>query len=112
MTSEDGDREQEVDTRFALANERTLLAWVRTALALLASGAAVQKLSDLPGRGGLAVFLCLVGIGAALAGGARYHRTEAALRRGQGPIPGGAPVVLAGAIAVSGVALVVAIVFA
>src|SRR5205085_752650 len=39
-----------VDTRFALANERTLLAWTRTSLALLASGGALQQLSDIPAR--------------------------------------------------------------
>jgi len=33
---------QEPDPRFTLANERTFLAWIRTALALLASGIAVE----------------------------------------------------------------------
>ncbi|ROL64938.1 YidH family protein [Pseudomonas vranovensis] len=33
---------QEPDPRFSLANERTFLAWMRTALALLASGIAVE----------------------------------------------------------------------
>jgi putative membrane protein len=35
---------QEPDYRFSLANERTFLAWIRTALALLAGGVAVIKL--------------------------------------------------------------------
>ena len=35
---------QEPDPRFTLANERTFLAWIRTALALLASGIAVVSL--------------------------------------------------------------------
>lgn len=35
-------RGQEPDPRFTLANERTFLAWMRTALALLASGIAVE----------------------------------------------------------------------
>lgn len=34
----------EPDYRFTLANERTFLAWIRTALALLAGGVAVIKL--------------------------------------------------------------------
>ncbi|MUM15915.1 DUF202 domain-containing protein [Mycobacterium sp. CBMA271] len=34
----------EVDYRFTLANERTFLSWIRTALGLLAGGVAVQTL--------------------------------------------------------------------
>jgi putative membrane protein len=36
--------EQEPDYRFTLANERTFLAWIRTALALIAGGVAVVHL--------------------------------------------------------------------
>ena len=36
--------EQEPDYRFTLANERTFLAWIRTALALIAGGVAVVQL--------------------------------------------------------------------
>jgi len=35
------------DPRFTLANERTLLAWLRTALALVVAGVALVALSDL-----------------------------------------------------------------
>jgi hypothetical protein len=35
--------EQEPDYRFTLANERTFLAWIRTALALIAGGVAVAS---------------------------------------------------------------------
>ena len=38
-----GDREP--DYRFTLANERTFLAWIRTALALVAGGVAVVQLA-------------------------------------------------------------------
>ncbi|TDZ97266.1 Inner membrane protein YidH [Mycobacteroides salmoniphilum] len=34
----------EIDYRFTLANERTFLSWIRTALGLLAGGVAVQTL--------------------------------------------------------------------
>lgn len=37
---------QEPDPRFTLANERTFLAWIRTALALLASGIAVEAFTS------------------------------------------------------------------
>lgn len=36
--------DQEIDYRFTLANERTFLSWIRTALGLLAGGVAVQTL--------------------------------------------------------------------
>ena len=35
---------QEPDVRFSLANERTFLAWVRTSLALVAGGVALEAL--------------------------------------------------------------------
>jgi putative membrane protein len=38
--------EQHIDYRFSLANERTFLAWNRTALALVAGGLAVVQLLD------------------------------------------------------------------
>lgn len=46
------DEEERVDARFSLANERTFLAWNRTALALVAGGLAVTQLLppfDFPG---------------------------------------------------------------
>jgi putative membrane protein len=36
----------EIDYRFSLANERTYLAWIRTALALVAGGVAAAKALD------------------------------------------------------------------
>ena len=55
----------EPDARFSMANERTFLAWVRTSLALLAGGVALEAL-DLPVEEhlGLAAALLLVGLGA------------------------------------------------
>ncbi|AKS31479.1 YidH family protein [Mycolicibacterium goodii] len=43
-------RGDEPDPRFTLANERTLLAWLRTSLALLAGGVALEAF-DLPIQG-------------------------------------------------------------
>ncbi|MFJ2684394.1 YidH family protein [Pseudomonas sp. NPDC087342] len=37
---------QDPDPRFTLANERTFLAWIRTALALLATGIAVEAFTS------------------------------------------------------------------
>jgi putative membrane protein len=42
----EGIAEHEIDYRFSLANERTYLAWVRTALALVAGGIAAAKALD------------------------------------------------------------------
>jgi putative membrane protein len=101
---------QDADARFTLANDRTLLAWTRTALALLAAGGAVQELSNVPARRALAVLLGLAGIATAAAGGLRYQRMAAALRRGENPAAGRAPIALAGAVAAIGLLLVVAVI--
>jgi putative membrane protein len=57
------------DYRFSLANERTFLAWIRTALALLAGAVALDQLAPQFAPGLLRVVLCLAlaGIGAVLA---------------------------------------------
>jgi putative membrane protein len=39
----EGDDRPVIDYRFSLANERTFLSWIRTALALLAGGVAAAK---------------------------------------------------------------------
>lgn len=56
---------QEPDPRFTFANERTFLAWVRTALALVAGGIGLEAFVPplaVPGlRQALAVVLVLLG---------------------------------------------------
>jgi putative membrane protein len=99
-TPEDDD--EEPDARFTLANERTFLAWNRTALALIGGGLAAGQLLDVEGwLARLLVALPPIALGAVLAV-ASYGRWEAnqrALRRGD-PLPsGGPPRVLAAGIA-------------
>src|SRR5215218_6951718 len=71
------------DPRFSLANERTFLAWSRTALALIVAGLAAAQFLDVGGAAG-AVLLAAppVVLGGAIAGLGydRWQRNERALR--------------------------------
>ena len=100
----------EPDTRFLLANERTLLAWIRTGLALMAGGGGVFAVSPrIAGRTFLAVVLVALGVVASFSGALRYRRTDRAIRTGcESPAPR-SPYLLAAAVAVVGVVLAVAI---
>jgi putative membrane protein len=80
----EGPVETEPDYRFTLANERTFLAYVRTALALDAAGlAATQFLHPSNDHLRLVLGLVLVGLGIAVAifGYRRWDTTEQAMRR-------------------------------
>ena len=84
------DEGREPDYRFTLANERTFLAWLRTALALDAAGIAVVHLLPellVPGLRELAG-VALVALGAVVAASAyaRWRRYQQALRTGR-PLP-------------------------
>lgn len=99
------DEGEEPDPRFSLANERTFLAWLRTALALLAGGVAVRAL-DLPFEetheravGGLLVVLAVVTVAAAYV---RWARTERAMRRRE-ELPGAGVTALVATLGVAGV---------
>lgn len=101
----------EPDPRFTLANERTFLAWNRTALALIGAGLAVSQFLDdfaLPGGNAwLAVPLTALGGVLAVASYFRWYRIERALRE-QAPLPlARIPAVLGPAIALVAVAAVV-----
>jgi putative membrane protein len=98
----DSDR-REPDYRFSLANERTLLAWVRTALALDAAGLGVVRFApSLGGPGGREVvggILVLLGAISAWSGYRRFLSADRAIRAGD-PLPAhAAPRVLAAALA-------------
>jgi putative membrane protein len=79
------------DYRFTLANERTLLAWLRTGLALVAGGVALATYApDLGSRAGAAVValaLVLLGLTTGIAGYDRWRANEAAIRADR-PLPG------------------------
>ncbi|WP_152347741.1 YidH family protein [Brevibacterium sp. CFH 10365] len=73
------------DPRFTLANERTFLSWIRTALAFIGGGIAVEAFTSEIFTAGLRATLSIVlmVIGFILAAGAavRWYRIESAMRR-------------------------------
>lgn len=104
LTKEDLD----VDARFLLANERTLLAWIRTALAVLAGGIALIQLAGEDARiqNVLGTAVVLLGGFMATVGYIRFHTADKAIRRGELPTMGHEPFIQTGGIIVIAVALV------
>jgi putative membrane protein len=96
------------DYRFTLANERTFLAWIRTALALAAGGlAVVAVLDEFPGEEVLGVTLLVIGFLTAAASYRRWALNERAMRLDESLPHSRLPLLLA--VAVSIVALVAAV---
>ncbi|MFI1355464.1 YidH family protein [Streptomyces sp. NPDC020898] len=100
------------DYRFSLANERTFLAWLRTALALIGGGFAVdQFLPDLQWawRVGLALGLLAAGVLCSLRAVNHWVRCERAMRRGEDLPVSRFPALLSLGVAVVAVAMVVVV---
>jgi putative membrane protein len=102
-------RGSDPDPRFTLANERTFLAWIRTSLALLAGGIALEGfVGDAVGIGirrAVAAALLVTGAGLAATAFVRWLHSERALREGRSlPALAVAPV-LAGVVVVCGLVL-------
>jgi putative membrane protein len=107
----DRDGPSDIDPRFSFANERTFLAWNRTALALIGVGLAVANL--LPpfdfawGRRMLALPLIALGGVLAIVSLREWAHNERAMRRRQ-PLPGSRlPMVLAAVVAIVAIMAVV-----
>lgn len=81
---------EEPDYRFTLANERTFLAWIRTALAFLAAAIALDQLTpDFANpevRLFLSVSFALVSAYLSILAYRRWRRNEMAMRRSK-PLP-------------------------
>jgi putative membrane protein len=75
------------DYRFTLANERTFLAWIRTALALLAAAVALVQLVppfNLPGaRTAISVIVAADGLAVSVLAYRRWAGNERAMRHGR-----------------------------
>ncbi|MBK0330877.1 DUF202 domain-containing protein [Brachybacterium sp. MASK1Z-5] len=101
----DGD---EPDPRFSLANERTFLAWLRTALAMYAGAFALEALA-LPEavgwRAAASIVFLVLGTLAAVQAWLGWKATEKSLRAGT-PLPG----LAVGGILVIGVVVAAALV--
>jgi len=91
-TPEPPDPEDEVepDPRFSFANERTFLAWIRTALGLVTAGLVVTQLFpkfDIPfGRRLIGLPLIALGVLIALFSYSTWQANEGAMRRRE-PLP-------------------------
>jgi putative membrane protein len=101
------------DPRFTLANERTFLAWNRTAIALIGGGLAAGQLLDFDSRvARLLVALPPIALGLVLAltSYRRWEANERALRLDE-PLPGsGPPWLLSAGIAVVGLVVLAVLV--
>ena len=101
---------EDPDYRFTLANERTFLAWIRTALALAAGGlGAVTILDDFTGEEVLGVGLLALSFLTAATAYRRWVLNERAMRLDQPLPPSRLPMLMAIGVAV--VALTAALLF-
>ena len=98
---------RDVDARFLLANDRTLLAWVRTALTLMAVGVGLLQFGRVEGRVVPAMGLLLVGAAAAGGGLLRHRSADREMRAGRLPPHGVGPLALATLVCGLGVLLAV-----
>lgn len=102
-----------IDERFSYANERTFLAWNRTALASVTAGLAVTQLlpafSVPGGRRMIGIPLIVLGVVVALGSLRQWQANERAMQEGRQLPPSMLPVLVA---VVVGVTAVVALVLA
>jgi len=104
-----------IDPRFTMANERTFLAWNRTALALIGGGLAIEQFLETgkTARLLLAIPLILMGAAVATSSYTRWRANEAAMARGDNLTPSRMPLLVAASFALLSLgALVLAVVHA
>ena len=97
----------EPDARFSFANERTLLAWNRTALALIVAGVGLAGVFRSVDASIVAIPLVALGAILAIGGYRRWQDADRALRLGEPLPPTNLPVILAiGVVVISATAVV------
>jgi len=107
----------EPDLRILQANERTLLAWIRTGLALMAFGFVAARLTvwlrlEHPERDGsfpawLGIAVLALGTACHVIGALRFVRARSAILANRPIAPGAAgPVMIAGMVTVAGLAAI------
>ena len=98
----------DVDARFLLANERTFLAWVRTALAVLIGGIALTQLGhNSTAQEIVGMVVIILGGFMAMIGYFRFRAADKAIREGRLPEAGHEPLVQA--ISIISVAIILVI---
>ena len=105
----------EPDPRFTLANERTALAWMRTALALVGGGIAlisVSSVATLPTWSPLiGATACIGGAALAMRAVTGWAHVERALRlKKELPAPRALPTLAGGVVVLAGLALVLSVI--
>ena len=82
----------DVDTRFLLANDRTLLAWVRTSLAIMAGGLVFSQFgSESKAQIRVGIIATIFGAIITVLGYVRYRAADRAIRSGTLPNTGNGP---------------------
>jgi putative membrane protein len=111
MTDKQNDR-FDPDTRFLLANERTLLAWIRTSIALQAGGLALAHFSsDAFVQHVLSIVVVAFGGWMAYIGYDRFRAADRAIRANQLPSIGRAPAIQTGGVILIAVVLIIGLAF-
>jgi putative membrane protein len=109
------------DLRILQANERTLLAWIRTGLALMAFGFVIARLAvwlrlEHPerteqGSSLLGVSVLIVGVACHAIGAVRFFRARRAIVTGETIIPGASgPLAVTALVGILGIAAIVYVV--
>jgi len=101
-----------LDYRFTLANERTFLAWERTAIALVGGGLAVLHLLERdPAIWALGVVLMAGGLFAGVAGWMRFRTVQRVMEAGDDLPANSGTAVLALAVVVAAIAAFASVLF-
>ncbi len=98
----------DADARFILANERTLLAWVRTALTILAGGIAFTHFNDRTSTViMIGIAITLMGALTAFAALKRFNSADKAIRSGTLPLTGKGPALQVAMVLIFAIAIII-----